>query len=43
MVSLLLSWDLEKRKGGDNAPQLNKLPGPHGHPDVTTAKICLWQ
>ena len=32
-----------KRKGDHNAPQPNELPGPHGHPDVVIAKICLWQ
>ena len=41
-VSLLQSWDERNKKGDHNAPQLCKLPGPHGHPDVAIANICLY-
>lgn len=32
---------IKTKKGDHNAPQLCKLPGPHGHPDVVIANICL--
>lgn len=40
---LLLSWECGEIKKATDAPQLSKLPGPHGHPDVCRQNLPTGQ